>query len=255
MITKQIKTARYEAAAIWSEHESFAAHAHDEFVLSCNIKGHEKLRLDGRAMEATQHATTLYNPGQIQSGSGTELIGSIYLDQAYVQQALHADREIVFDRAIVDDPQLLEYFAKIIDAVLSDDALGDLEEVINGILLISASRYSDRSLAASPHSEDWRVQYVLNWLRADLSTPPSLEALANEVDLSKTAFLRMFSKAVGTTPSKWHRSMRLAEAKTRLRQGQHAARVASDLGYCDQAHLIKQFRHAYGITPGFYVRK
>ena len=112
MITKQVKTNRFEAAAIWSENVSFPAHAHDEFVLSCNIKGHETLKLDGRMLEAAEFATTLYNPGQIQSGIGTELISSIYLDQNYVQDALHAEREVVFDRYIVEDPMLFRFFCQ-----------------------------------------------------------------------------------------------------------------------------------------------
>ena len=138
--------------------------------------------------------------------------------------------------------------------VLTHDEDADLEENINTILLLSTDRYSNRNTFSAPTMHDWRVQYVLNWLRSDLSATPSLEQMASEVGLSKTAFLRMFSKAVGTTPSKWHRTMRLAEAKKRLREGHHATRVALDLGFYDQAHLIKHFRQAYGVTPGFYTR-
>ena len=201
MITKQIKTNRFEAAAIWSENVSFPAHAHDEFVLSCNLKGHEMLKLDGRDMEAPEFSTTLYNPGQIQSGVGTELISSVYLDQDYVQEALHEDREVVFDNYIVEDPLLFKLFAKVMGCVLTHDEDGDLEEYINSILLLGAERYSNRSPSTSPKMDDWRVHYILNWLKSDLSETPSLEAMAGEVGLSKTAFLRMFKRAIGTTPS------------------------------------------------------
>lgn len=254
MITKQIKTRRFEAAAIWSENVSFPAHAHDEFVLSCNIKGHEKLKLDGRGMEAPEFATTLYNPGQIQSGIGTELISSIYLDQDYVQDALHAEREVVFDRYIVEDPLLFKLFAKVMGCVLTHDEDGDLEDHVTSILLLGTERYSNRNLASAPRLDDWRVQYMLNWLKSDLSETPSLDQMAFEVGLSKTAFLRMFKRAVGTTPSQWHRTQRLAEAKRRLRQGDPATIVATDLGFYDQAHLIKHFKQAYGVTPGHYTR-
>ena len=254
MITKQFKNNHFEAAAIWSENVSFPAHAHDEFVLSCNIKGNEFLKLDGRKMEAPEFATTLYNPGQIQSGTGTELISSVYLDQDYIQDALHEDREVVFDRYVVEDPLLFQLFAKVMGSVLIHDEDGDLEEYVNSILLVSAERYSNRVPSSPPTVDDWRVHYVLNWLKSDLSATPSLEAMAHEVSLSKTAFLRMFKRAVGTTPSQWHRSQRLAEAKNRLRLGQPATLVATDLGFYDQAHLIKHFRQAYGVTPGHYTR-
>ena len=255
MITKQIKTHRYEAAAIWSENVSFPAHAHDEFVLSCNIKGHETLKLDGRTMEAPEFATTLYNPGQIQSGIGTELIASVYLEQDYVQEALHEDREVVFDNYIVEDDLLFRLFAKVMGCVLIHDEDAELEENINTILILGSQRYSNRKLTNAPQATDWRAQYTLNWLRSDLSMTPSLETMAGEVGLSKTAFLRMFKRAVGTTPSKWHRTQRLAEAKRRLRNGEDATQVAIDLGFYDQAHLIKHFRQAYGVTPGHYTHR
>jgi AraC-like DNA-binding protein len=206
-------------------------------------------------MEAPEFATTLYNPGQIQSGVGTELISSVYLDQTYVQDALNEEREVVFDRYIVEDPLLFKLFAKVMGCVLINDEDGDLEEYINSILLLGAERYSNRNLSAPPRVDDWRVHYILNWLKSDLSMTPSLESMAIEVGLSKTAFLRMFKRAVGTTPSQWHRSQRLAEAKRQLRIGRSATLVAVDLGFYDQAHLIKHFRQAYGVTPGHYTRK
>ncbi|WP_319530777.1 AraC family transcriptional regulator [uncultured Cohaesibacter sp.] len=255
MITKQIKTSRYEAAAIWSENVSFPAHAHDEFVLSCNIKGHEQLKLDGRNLQAPEFATTLYNPGQIQSGIGTELISSVYLEQNYIQDALHEDREVVFDRYIVEDTDLFKLFAKVMGSVLTKDEDGELETHITSILIIGADRYSNRGLSNSPSLNDWRVHYIVNWLKSDLSSTPSLDAMAMEVGLSKTAFLRMFKKAVGTTPSQWHRTQRIAEAKKRLRKGEDATQVAIDLGFYDQAHLIKHFRQAYGVTPGLYAQR
>ena len=255
MIIQQIKTNHFEAAAIWSENVSFPAHAHDEFVLSCNIRGHETLKLDGRNLEAPEFATTLYNPGQIQSGIGTELISSVYLEQNYIQETLHEDREVVFDRYIVEDRDLFELFAKVMESVLAKDEDGDLETHITSILILGVDRYSNRGLGTSPSLNDWRVQYVINWLMSDLSSTPSLGAMAAEVGLSKTAFLRMFKKAVGTTPAQWHRTRRVAEAKKRLRKGEDATQVAFDLGFYDQAHLIKHFRQAYGVTPGLYAQR
>jgi len=33
------------------------------------------------------------------------------------------------------------------------------------------------------------------------------------------------------------------------------ARLAAELGYCDQAHLIRAFKAAIGMTPAEYVRR
>ncbi|MDQ3770779.1 MAG: AraC family transcriptional regulator, partial [Actinomycetota bacterium] len=33
------------------------------------------------------------------------------------------------------------------------------------------------------------------------------------------------------------------------------ARLAAELGYCDQAHLIRAFKAAIGVTPADYYRR
>jgi AraC-like DNA-binding protein len=52
------------------------------------------------------------------------------------------------------------------------------------------------------------------------------------------------------------RRYRLQEAARWLAQGQklHIARLASDLGYFDQAHLARDFGHLFGRSPEDYRR-
>jgi len=37
-----------------------------------------------------------------------------------------------------------------------------------------------------------------------------------------------------------------------LKSGLAASEVAFDLGFADQSHLSRQFKQAYGVTPGAY---
>jgi hypothetical protein len=77
MKQKSLKGDKFEIAFIWGDRLTFPQHSHDEYVLSCNISGNETLTLDGRALEAGESCTTLYNPGQVQAGDGTNCLISL----------------------------------------------------------------------------------------------------------------------------------------------------------------------------------
>ncbi|MEM6782018.1 MAG: AraC family ligand binding domain-containing protein, partial [Pseudomonadota bacterium] len=69
-----------EASVLWGDELNFEPHCHDEYVISTNVIGNERLILDGQAMTAREGATTLYNPGHVQGGSGTSVLVSLYLE-------------------------------------------------------------------------------------------------------------------------------------------------------------------------------
>ncbi|MET9341892.1 AraC family ligand binding domain-containing protein [Nonomuraea sp. NPDC003804] len=45
----------------------FPRHSHDEYVVSANLCGRERVRLDRASFEAGTEEVTVYNPGQVQS--------------------------------------------------------------------------------------------------------------------------------------------------------------------------------------------
>jgi AraC-like DNA-binding protein len=66
---------------------------------------------------------------------------------------------------------------------------------------------------------------------------------------------RMFLRYAGVSPTWVIRRYRLLEAAEAVRAGEPVAwaEVAADLGYADQAHLIRDFRAAIGQTPAAYA--
>ena len=76
--------------------------------------------------------------------------------------------------------------------------------------------------------------------------------LAARQGLSREAFTRRFSRASGMPPHAFRLAARLDEARRLLRAGAPVADVAAELGFADQSHLGRNFKRAFGISPGRY---
>ncbi|WP_394842921.1 helix-turn-helix domain-containing protein [Pendulispora brunnea] len=83
------------------------------------------------------------------------------------------------------------------------------------------------------------------------------EDLAQIAGVSVRSLHRLFERYVGVGPKWIVRRSRVQEAADRVARGGHVdwAAVAQELGYHDQAHLIRDFRAQIGFTPSIYARR
>jgi AraC-like DNA-binding protein len=83
----------------------------------------------------------------------------------------------------------------------------------------------------------------------------AVEDLAERVGQSVRALQRAFHRHVGVSPKWVIRRARVQEAAERVALGQRVAwaSLANELGYFDQAHLIRDFRAQIGETPAAYA--
>ena len=82
------------------------------------------------------------------------------------------------------------------------------------------------------------------------------EQLAESFGTNLRALQRLFRRYVGISPKWLIQRYRLHEALEQLRQSETPSwpRLALDLGYCDQAHFIRDFRTLVGSTPLQYTQ-
>ena len=76
------------------------------------------------------------------------------------------------------------------------------------------------------------------------------EALANAVGLHPSHFVRAFHQTTGIAPQTYVRQVRVAKARILICDGVALAEAALTAGFCDQAHLTREFRKVYGVAPG-----
>lgn len=84
-----------------------------------------------------------------------------------------------------------------------------------------------------------------------------VDHITKACQINKRALQRLFSQYVGVSPKWVIQRCRLHEATEAAADGEDIdwARLAVDLGYYDQAHLIKDFKTMVGMTPLEYARR
>jgi AraC-like DNA-binding protein len=85
-------------------------------------------------------------------------------------------------------------------------------------------------------------------------TSPSVFAASRHAGVSREHLSRAFTQAFGVRPKDMQRCVRLSRAASALSSAAApAAHLAVELGYSDQSHMIREFRAAFGMTPGEFA--
>jgi AraC-like DNA-binding protein len=99
-------------------------------------------------------------------------------------------------------------------------------------------------------ARDPQIGRVLALIHADLAAPLTVEQLAAEAALSRSAFVARFQHYLGTPPMRYLALRRLDAARARLAEtGDPIATVAWDLGYGSEEAFSRAFRRTYGVPP------
>lgn len=102
--------------------------------------------------------------------------------------------------------------------------------------------------------EPWvRAEQLLG---ADLDTRVDLRQVATELGMSYDLFRHRFAARFGRSPMAYRQERRLEVAATWLRATTMTTReIAERLGYTDEFHLSRRFRHHFGSPPRSYRRE
>jgi AraC-like DNA-binding protein len=94
------------------------------------------------------------------------------------------------------------------------------------------------------------VRHVMGWMQRHLDGPVPVEHLAAMASMSPSAFHRHFRQATGTSPTSYHKVVRLHAARRRLaaRAGTVSA-IAAEVGYVSASQFSREYKRAFGTTP------
>jgi transcriptional regulator GlxA family with amidase domain len=131
------------------------------------------------------------------------------------------------------------------------DVCSDAASVTDAVGLVQDSL----ARGADPLRLDPRVRRVVDQIRRRRGQVV-VEALAQEVGLTRRHLERRFLQLVGMSPKRLARIARFQHAVgllTRCESAQRGTDTAARCGYADQAHLIRDFREFAGCPPGEHL--
>ena len=103
---------------------------------------------------------------------------------------------------------------------------------------------------------DPAIHRAVALLQADVARPWTLELLAREAGLSRTALAVKFRDAMGETPLAHLRTLRMQRALQLLgEQRRKLNEVARAVGYRDAFGFSKAFKRAVGVSPGEFRQR
>ncbi len=98
-----------------------------------------------------------------------------------------------------------------------------------------------------------RIERAREFLDTHYAEPVSLSRIANAVDLHPVYLARIFRQRHECSVGEYLRQRRIQSACTQLSAGKKSlAQIASECGFCDQAHFTRTFHRLTGLTPAVY---
>ncbi len=103
---------------------------------------------------------------------------------------------------------------------------------------------------------DSQIGRVVSMMHRSISNDWSVEALAREAGLSRTAFITRFAAATGLPPMSYLKAWRLRTARISLAESQQTvAQVGYSVGYDSEEAFSRAFKKEFGIAPGQYQKR
>ncbi|PWB32417.1 AraC family transcriptional regulator [Pseudomonas sp. SDI] len=241
--------------------QRFAPHVHEGYAITIIESGAQRFWHRGAEHLAPAGSVVLINPDELHTGAKAHAQGWRY--RGYYPQAeritsvldeLGLKHDIVpaFDGSVFHDPQLAQAFIAV--HRLAEEGASALQQqsAWREVVLMLVQRHARVRGVAAAGQEPGAVARAKELLDSRLAYPPSLEELATAVGLSPFHFARVFRQATGLPPHAWLKQRRLRRARELLKRDCAPFTVAFELGFSDQSHLNRQFKQAYGVTPGEY---
>ncbi len=115
------------------------------------------------------------------------------------------------------------------------------------------AQYIEQPVPALPSEE--RLPGVLQWARAHLSEPLTVDAMANAALMSRRTFTRRFREATGTTVNRWLAAERVGRAQQLLETTDLSIeQIAGEAGFGTSLSLRQHFADQLRTSPSSYRR-
>ena len=129
-----------------------------------------------------------------------------------------------------------------------------LEELVFLLLRSDAAALVRRSVCRDHDAHT--IEEVMRYVRANLSSPHGVAALARHVHMSPSHFAHRFRAVARVSPMKYVKQARMVEARRLLvTEVLRVGEIAERVGYASAARFARDFKRQFGATPTTYARQ
>jgi AraC-like DNA-binding protein len=232
---------------------AFDLHRHDTYAIGVTLHGVQRFRYLGATRHSLPGQIIVLHPDELHDGgAGTEdglRYRMLYLEPSLMLDCLGgASLPFVRDGVLTDD----SFCATLLSA------LGPLEEELDELfvadflarLMQSLTRHAGQP--AKPMARTaWRAATLArDYLAENFGRPVRSDELEAITGVDRYALSRHFRAAFCTSPHRFLVMRRLQSARRMIAAGEPLAQIAIEAGFSDQSHFIRQFKKAFGMTPG-----
>lgn len=234
---------------------SFATHAHEGFVIGVIVSGVQSLVHKGVHHAAPAGSVTFFNPEELHA---TEALKghSVHYQTLHVPASLLreiAPPTFTFPVAVLNNTSIARRLSEQLTILDATKDQANWDNLLTDFLYRCTSLFVERP-AVQHKLDDPRIRLIQDYIEENITGSLDLDALAEQLGLSKFHFLRLFRTQIGVTPHAYIQARRTARAK-RLLHKRPPAEVASLCGFVDQSHLTRWMKSCYGTTPSVYHKQ
>lgn len=117
--------------------------------------------------------------------------------------------------------------------------------------------YSTRTFSVQEYEgglPQQKLKQAIAYIQDHLAQELSLNAIADDLGMSRYYFCRQFKQSVGLSPHQYVIQQRVERAKQLLKRGgMSLSEVAITCGFTHQSHLHRHFKRLTGVTPRTFI--
>jgi AraC-like DNA-binding protein len=244
---------------------AYRPHFHDEVVIATFVDGAQRHRVGRHDGIAVAGNVLVIPAGETHSGQAAAQDGgwsyrafypSIDTLQTLRNELLRSRKSLDFSGLpLRKHSQLARRLADLHVVLEREPApLARQQAFASAMSLVAVHLAGPTGDLREPRKEPRSTHRAIEYVREHFSRRElDVTELAQAVHLSPYHFMRSFRATTGMTAHQYVVQVRLREARNLLARGVPASLVAQSVGFADQAHLIRHFRAAFGVTPGSYA--
>lgn len=241
--------------------DSFRSHTHTEYSIGFLESGRTVFDLEGESQTAVGGQMVLIGPNMahvcnpdLDSDMTYRMfyVDPVWLSSVAAEVFGHEVGAIIFPRPVVDDPELVDHWRSLHQAIIDGAERLEKESLLVQGLADVIARHAEMGGCREPAGNEDAVRTVKSYLAANLSEKVSLDELSEVAHLSRYHLLRIFQAAVGLPPHAYQNQLRVDLGKKLLVEGMRISQAAVEAGFVDQSHFSRVFKQYTGATPKQY---